>query len=130
MTRSYSWLSPFSRNDCPEWLLSPACQVTSVPTPTSTSPFPAADLRNHLLCFPGLRGADHGAAGLDDAGLLGGDLGQGVAQHLGVVQADGGDGADRRVDDVGGVEPPAQPGLQHLEVHGSLLEVGEGQGGQ
>jgi len=58
-----------------------------------------------------------GAPVLMIAGLLAGDLLQGVAEEAGMVDADGRDRADRRlVDDVGGVEAPAEPDLQHQQL--------------
>ena len=52
----------------------------------------------------------------DDAGLLPGDLGDGVAEIVGVVDPDRGDHRDRRVDDVGGVPAPAEPDLDDRDV--------------
>ena len=65
------------------------------------------------------------ARGGDDAGFLGGDLRQGVAQVLGVVDTDGGDHRDRGVDDVGGVPPPAHAALDDRDVDGRIGECGE-----
>jgi hypothetical protein len=65
----------------------------------------------------------------DDARLLGRDQRQGVAQQRGVLQADGGDDADGRGDDVGGVQPAAQPHLQHHPIDLLLGEVEQGQHG-
>ena len=44
-----------------------------------------------------------------DAGLLGRYLGQGVPENLRVVHRDGGDRADVRLHQPGGVEPPPRP---------------------
>ena len=74
--------------------------------------------------------ADHVAAGLDDAGLGGGDVRQRGAQKGGVVHAHGGeDGNLRHVDDVGGVQRAAQAHLQHHDVAGLLPEIQQGDGG-
>jgi hypothetical protein len=62
-------------------------------------------------------------ARLEDAGLLGGDLGQRVPQQLHVVEAQGGDAAhDGAAHAVGGVQPPAQPHFQHHDIHPLLQE--------
>ena len=58
----------------------------------------------------------HGNAGFDDAGLFGSNLGQCVAQKLCVVEADIGDDAEERGDDIGAVEPPAHAYLHHGDV--------------
>lgn len=52
----------------------------------------------------------------DDACLLGGDLGDGVPEIVGVVQADGRDDHHRGVDDVGGVPPAAEADLDDGDV--------------
>ena len=71
----------------------------------------------------------HMAAGLDDPRLLPGDLGKGISQGLHVVHADGGDDRQvRAVDDVGGVQPSAQPHLQHYQIGGLLPEPEKGHG--
>ena len=57
-----------------------------------------------------LGGDDAGHAAFQDAGLFAGDLGQRLAQILGVVDRDGGDDRQPRgADHVGRVQPPAQP---------------------
>ena len=67
--------------------------------------------------------ANHGAAGLDDARLLLGDGFQRVAQHLGVVQVDAGDGRHQGVvHPVAGVIFSAHTGLQHRQVALLLIE--------
>ena len=72
---------------------------------------------------------DHGAAGLDDARLFGGDGLHSVAQDLGVIQTDAGDDRRlRRVDDVGGVQAAAKAHLQHHDVALCLLKEAEGDG--
>ena len=79
----------------------------------------------------GLLAADHAAdAVLEDAGLLGGDLGQGLAEVLLVVDGDGGDdGEAGAVDDVGGVEAAAEADLEQGEVGRGLAHGEEGGGG-
>jgi hypothetical protein len=59
----------------------------------------------------------------DDAGLLAGDLGNGVAEVLGVVDTDGRDDRNGRVDDVRGVPATAHADLDHRHVD---RRVGEG----
>ena len=64
----------------------------------------------------GLGGADRGDAGLDDGGLLRGDLGQGAAEDVDVIEAEAGDGAGGGGDDVGGVEAAAEADFDDAEV--------------
>jgi hypothetical protein len=75
-------------------------------------------------------GADHGGdAGLEDARLLTGDRGQGVAEEALMVVVDRGDGAERGpFDQVGRVEPAAEPDLQQQRVGGMTGEGKEGGG--
>jgi len=68
-------------------------------------------------------------AGLDDAPLLESDLGQRVAQQLGVVEAQAGDDRHQRRQDVRRVQPAAQANLDDGHVHRAGGEVVEGQGG-
>ena len=63
---------------------------------------------------------------LDDAGLLGGDLLQRVAQQRGVLQPDVGDDAQDRDDDVRGVEPSPESCFDHGHLDVALREVVEG----
>ena len=77
-----------------------------------------------------LRGADEEAAGLDDAGLLVGDVLGGVAQQVRVVQGDRGDHGHLAVADVGGVGDAAQAHLDHGHVDRLVGEDGEAQDGQ
>ena len=70
------------------------------------------------------------AAGLEDAGFLRGDGGEGAAEDGGVLQPDVGD--DRRLrrgNDVGGVQPPAETDLDHDEVTAGLREPEKADGG-
>ena len=70
------------------------------------------------------------AAGLEDPGLLGGDLLQGVPQHGGVIQADVHEhGSLGGSDDVGGVQPAAQAHLQHHDVTAPVGKPAQGRGG-
>ena len=67
--------------------------------------------------FRRLLGADHRHVALDDGGLLGGNRAQRVTEKLHMVHADRrDDGRDRPVDDVGGVEPAAESGLQQHDI--------------
>ena len=73
---------------------------------------------------------DERDARLGDAGLLGGDLLDPVAEKGGMVDADLGDAADRRRGDhVGGVEPAAEPDLDDAGVGRRARESEEGRGG-
>ena len=70
--------------------------------------------------------ADHRRrAGLDDPGLLPGDVGQRRAGELVVVHADVGDHGDLGVDDVGGVPAPEQADLDDGDVDGDVGEPAE-----
>ena len=61
--------------------------------------------------------ADDGAlAALPDAGLLGGDERDRVAEELLMIERDPGHHADRRRHRGGGVEAPAEPDLEHRHV--------------
>ncbi len=73
-----------------------------------------------------LLGDDRDGVGLDDPGLLDGDLAGGLPQLVGVVEADRGDHGDPGVDDVGGVPGAAHADLDHGDVH---RRVGEGRVG-
>ena len=76
-----------------------------------------------------LRLADHhGDAGFDNAGLLAGDQRQRIAQQVLVVVADVGDDAQQRRDDVGAVQPAAQPDFDDGDVHALAGKVVEGHG--
>ena len=76
-----------------------------------------------------LAAVDHRVAALDDAGLGGGDLLQGIAQHLSVVEADvADDGSLRRGDDVRGVQLAAESDLQRDDLAVMAHEVFHGDG--
>ena len=68
----------------------------------------------------------YGDAILDDAGLLGGNLLQRVAEELRVVKADIGDDAQQRRDDVGAVETAAHANFDDGDVDLLAGEVVEG----
>ena len=74
-----------------------------------------------------LRRQHHLRTGLDDARLFAGDLGECVAQQVGVVVVDRTDHGDRGVHHVGGVGDAAQAHLDDRHVHRRL---GEGLVGQ
>ena len=86
--------------------------------------------RDHGARLIGHRRADHRAAGFDDARLLGRDLFDGVAQPIAVIQPDARDDRNQRHDDVGRVEPAAQPGFQHGQPDARLPEQDERDGGE
>ena len=72
---------------------------------------------NHIEHVAGLLRNDARRAALQDAGLLGRDLGQGLAQILLMVDADrGDDGQCRLFHHIGGVQPPAKSYLQQRPV--------------
>jgi hypothetical protein len=75
-----------------------------------------AALQQDLRRLDRLTGQDRLRAGLDDARLLGGDLGQRVAQQVRVVDVDRRHHGHVRVRDVGGVPGAAQPDLDHRHV--------------
>ncbi len=68
--------------------------------------------------------------GAEDAGLLAGDLGDGVAEVVLMVEGDVGDDGDEGVDDVGGVEAAAEAYFEDGYVDFLLSEVEEGEGGE
>ena len=96
----------------------PACPVTTVQQQGRTDLGGARlDHRQRL----GLLRPDHGRhAGLQDAGLLERDAGQRVAEIALMVHRDRRDQAQAgSLDDVGGVQPAAQPGLEQHPVGAS-----------
>ena len=69
------------------------------------------------------------AAGLDDPGLGGGDFFNGIAQVLGVIQADVAEhGSLRDGDDIGGVKLAAHAHLAHHDVAVVPGKIGKGNG--
>ena len=87
--------------------------------------FPA-DAFENLADLRMLFGADHRCLGADHGPLLLADRRQGAAKVFAVVQADRrhGDHRPMRVGG-GGIEPSAQPNLQHHQVHCIGLKVVE-----
>ena len=95
----------------------------SAPAAAAASPIGAASLAGIVL-------RDQRHAALGDAGFLGGDLLDRVAEEGLMVDAELGDAADdRRGDDVGRVEPAAEPDLDDAGVGGRAGEGEEGGGG-
>ena len=78
----------------------------------------------------GLDGGDEHGAVLDDAGLVGGDLLDGVAQPGGMVQADGCDHLDILGHDIGAVPGSAHADLDDGDVDRMIGEDGQGHDGQ
>ena len=80
---------------------------------------------------------DEDAVGAEDAGLFAGDLGDGVAEVVLVVERDVGDDGEEGVDDVGGVETAAQADFEDGDVDRACAslepfsgEVEEGERGE
>ena len=79
----------------------------------------------------GRKGTQHGGASrAEHAGLLVGDGAERRAEVGLVVLLDAHDGGGQRRDDVGRVEPPSHPDLQHRHVHALAAEVVEAGGGE
>ena len=73
---------------------------------------------------------DHsGAAGLDDAGLLSGDLDWRGAEPLDMIHGDGGDDGDIGIRHVRRVPDAAETDLDDCHVHRGIREGGEGHAG-
>jgi hypothetical protein len=61
--------------------------------------------------------------GFQDPGLLAGNCPERVAEEGDMVDGDRRDGGRQRLlDDIGGVEPPAKPGLQEQQIRRGLRE--------
>jgi hypothetical protein len=73
--------------------------------------------------------ADYPRARLDDAGLLPGDLFDGMAEEIFVIEINLSDYGDLRLDYVGGVEAATHAHFEYGDVHVLLGEIGEGDGG-
>ncbi len=86
------------------------------------------DLRQRRQRFGRLSRRNDRHARLDDAALLGSDLGQRVAQQLCMVEAQAGDDRHQRRQHVGGVEPPAQSHLNDSNIDGAGREIVKGNG--
>ena len=76
-----------------------------------------------------LRSQNHVGVRFDDAGLLGGDLGHGVAEEFHMVKPDRRDHGNLGCDLVRRVPPPAEPDLDHSYVDGRIGERGVRQRG-
>ena len=76
-----------------------------------------------------LDGRDEEATGLDNARLLGCDLGKGFTEHIGVVQTDRGDHGDHAASNVRGVPGAADTDLEHHHIHRLIRENREGKHG-
>ena len=76
-----------------------------------------------------LRGDHHRGSGLDDPGLLGGDLRKTFAEQMGVVVGNGSDHRNQRLDHIGGIQPAPQPHLDDGHLHPPPSEMREGQRG-
>ena len=82
-------------------------------------------LLDRSLCFRELGKAHQRHAAPRDAGFLRGNLAECVAQEMLVVEADAGNPGDQRpVDDIGRIEPPAEPDFEHHRIR---RRVGKGE---
>ncbi len=77
-----------------------------------------------LVGFRVLGQRDEHAILAQDAGLFARDLGDGVAQPLGVVERDIRDDGEDRLDDVGGVQPSAKADFEHGDIDGRDFPAG------
>ena len=68
-----------------------------------------------------------GHAIFDDAALFRRDFFDRIAEHAGVIQTDARDGANRRLQYIGGIQPSAKPDLDHSPIHILLRKPGEHQ---
>jgi hypothetical protein len=87
-------------------------------------------LQQDLRGIQRLGRADEEAAGLDDAGLLVGDVLGGIAQQVGVVEGDGCHHGHLAVAHVGGVGDAAEAHLHDRHIDRLVGEHGESQDGQ
>ena len=87
-------------------------------------------LQQHLHGVRLLRADHRYRTGFDDPGLVAGDLGDGVAQVFGVVDADRGDRGDSGVDHVGRVPGAAETHLDHRDLDRGVGERRERHGGE
>ena len=90
---------------------------------------PHRDLHDDHPHFIFLGPGDHRDVGLDDPGFFQRDGGQRIAEPLLVVEVDAREDADGGGYHVGGIEPPAEAGLQHHHLRAALLKPGEREGG-
>src|SRR5205814_5276894 len=77
-----------------------------------------------------LRARDYDAIRLEDARLFCRDCLEGRAEILGVVEGDVRDHADAEVEDIGGVESPAQAHLADEQVDAGARKVKERRAGE
>ena len=73
---------------------------------------------------------DEGSVGAEDASLLAGDLGEGVAEVVLVVEGDIRDDGDEGVNDVSGVETASEAYFEDGDVDVLFCEISKGQGGK
>ena len=84
---------------------------------------------DHRERLAGLAGDDGRNAGFENARLLGGDLFDGVAEKLAVIERHAGDDAgERAFDHVGGVEPAAEADFEQHDVGRMAREQQERRG--
>ena len=88
----------------------------SMPSRWTRAPTSAQRCSSTCAASDRLAGEDGLGAGLDDPGLLVGDLGDRVAEQMGVVDVDRGDHGDVGVGDVGRVPGAAESDLDHRHV--------------
>ena len=69
-----------------------------------------------------VRREDRDRAALDHASLLGGDGGQGLPEVRLVIEIDCRDRGGRCIDGIGGVEPAAEPHLEHRDINLGIAE--------
>jgi hypothetical protein len=106
--------------------------VTVAPSAASMTgaPCSVATRRTTATASGGSAPIDHRHPGLDDAGLLEGDLFEGVAEVLLMVVSDRGDGTHRRSNDVGRVESAAEADLDDRDLDAARPEQLERGGGR
>jgi len=83
-----------------------------------------------LVGFGVLGESDEGAVGAEDSGLFAGDLGDGVAEVVLVVEGNVSDDGEDGLDDVGGVEAAAETYFEDGDVYFLLCVVEEAEGGE
>lgn len=88
------------------------------------------DLADGLVGFGVLGEGDEDAVGAEDAGFFPGDVGDGGAEVLLVVEGDVGEDGEQGLDDVGGVEAASEAYFEDGEIELQLGEVEEGEGGE
>ncbi len=121
--------APLTRMTWPPTASLPVDHPEVDPLPLRQRAHLGAPLEQHLGRLERLPGQDGVRAGLDDAGLLPGDLGHRPAQQVGVVEVDRRHDGDPGVGDVGRVPGPAQTDLDHGHVDRGIGEGREGHRG-